>query len=169
MALQESGPIPVPAAAMATVQMPIQAPPPSPTEHIQTKPVSLPDVREAMAAKAAAANAANATRALEMPKTVPALPKFAMAMPTPGVPKAVPRSPNPKDAINTLLGELTLVGRMGVPTTLRLDLPDSVDGQELEVVVQVRAKGQVVAETSLKRPAPSKGIMAKLTVELKRS
>lgn len=166
MALQESGPIPVPPAAMATVQMPVQVPPPSPTEHIQTKPVSLPDVREAMAAKAAAAQA---TRALEMPKTAPVLPKFAMAMPTPGVPKATPRSPNPKDAISTLLGELTLVGKMGLPSTLRLDLPDSVDGQELEVVVQVRAKGQVVAETSLKRPSPSKGIMAKLTVELKRS
>lgn len=164
----------VPASAQGTTQAmpiveaqkPMEAPvrPPMPAaENLQTKPVSLPDVREALAARAAA----NAHKALEAPKTLPALPR--LSMPVPVAPRAVPKSPNPKDAINTLLGELTLVGRMGTPTSLRLDLPDSVDGQELEVVVQVRTKGQVVAETSLKRPAPSKGIMAKLTLELKRS
>lgn len=79
------------------------------------------------------------------------------------------KSPDPKDAINSLLGELTLVGRSGAPSVLRLEVPAELEGQELEVVVQLRAQGAVVAEGQLHRPAPAKGATAKLTVELKRS
>jgi hypothetical protein len=92
-----------------------------------------------------------------------------LAVPLPVAPKPALKSPNPKDAIHSLLGELTMVGKLGGPSVLRVDLPESVEGQELEVVVQVKAKGAVVAESSLRRPAPAKGIAAKLSLELKRS
>ncbi len=78
------------------------------------------------------------------------------------------KSPNPKDAINSLLGELTMVGKLGTPSVVRVDLPGDMDSDEVEVVVTVKQKGQVVGEGSLKRPAPSKGVAAKLSVELRR-
>jgi len=37
------------------------------------------------------------------------------------------------------------------------------------VVVQLRCKGEVLAEGQIHRPAPGKGSTAKLSVELKRS
>lgn len=74
-----------------------------------------------------------------------------------------------KDAINSLMGELTQVGRAGAPSVLRLEVPSSADGQELEVVVQLRCRGEVVAEGQIHRPVPAKGITAKLSVEMKRS
>lgn len=73
-----------------------------------------------------------------------------------------------KDAINSLMGELTQVGRGGAPSVLRLEVPSSADGQELEVVVLLRCRGEVVAEGQIHRPAPAKGITAKLSVEMKR-
>ena len=82
-------------------------------------------------------------------------------------PKA--KSPDHKDAINSLLGELTLVGRSGAPSVLRLEVPADLDGHEVEVVVQLRAQGQIVAEGQIQRPAPAKGATAKLTVEIKRA
>lgn len=155
-------------------------PPPAPTslpssESLQTKPISLPEVREALAAKAAAAAAAAAAPApaippvktLESPKTLPSIPRVSLPVPT--APRPVTKSPNAQEAISSLLGELTLVGKMGAPSTIRLDLPESVEGQDLEVIVQVRSKGQLVTQSVLKRPAPSRGILAKLTIELKRS
>jgi hypothetical protein len=44
-----------------------------------------------------------------------------------------------------------------------------MDGQEVEVFVQLRHQGQVLAEGQIHRPAPQKGSTAKLSVELKRS
>jgi hypothetical protein len=73
-----------------------------------------------------------------------------------------------KEAINSLLGELTLVGRSGAPSVLRLELPSDLEGP-LEVVVQLRAAGEVVAEGQLQRPVPAKGATSKLTVEIKRA
>lgn len=145
---------------------PVSAAPAAPpaSDFLQTKPISLPEVREALAAKAAAAQQ---TKSLEAPKTLPSIPK--VSLPTPIAPKPVHKSPNAQEAISSLLGELTLVGKMGAPSTIRLDLPEGVEGQELEVIVQVRVKGQLVTQSVLRRPAPSKGILAKLTVELKRS
>lgn len=152
-------------------------PPKVGSEHLQTKPLSLPEVREALATKAAAAAAPAPAPAptpailpaktLEAPKTLPSIPR--VSLPVPMAPRPVTKSPNAQEAISSLLGELTLVGKMGAPSTIRLDLPASVEGEELEVIVQVRVKGQVVTQSLLKRPAPSKGILAKLTVELKRS
>ena len=80
-----------------------------------------------------------------------------------------PKAIDHKDAINSLLGELTLAGRFGAPSVLRLEVPSEAEGQELEVVVQVRHQGQVLAEGMIHRPAPGKGSTAKLSVELKRS
>ncbi|MDP1831542.1 MAG: GTPase domain-containing protein [Geothrix sp.] len=73
-----------------------------------------------------------------------------------------------KDAINSLMGELTQVGRSGAPSVLRLEVPSEVDGQDIEVVVQLRHQGQVLAEGQILRPAPARGSTAKLSVELKR-
>ncbi len=91
-------------------------------------------------------------------------------VPTMIIPKATAKPKIPtmdKGAIDSLMGELTQVGRLGAPSVLRLDVPD-VDG-EVEVVVQVLKGGQVIAEQRQSRPAPRKGITSKLSVELKRS
>ena len=79
-----------------------------------------------------------------------------------------PKSIDHKDAINSLMGELTQAGRSGAPSVLRLELPSEVDGQELEVVVQLRHQGKVLVEGQLHRQAPAKGTTARLSVELKR-
>jgi signal recognition particle receptor subunit beta len=84
-------------------------------------------------------------------------------------PAAKSKSIDHKDAINSLLGELTLVGRSGAPSILRLEVPAEADGQEIEVVVQLRRQGQILVEGQIHRPAPSKGSTAKLSVEMKRS
>ena len=78
------------------------------------------------------------------------------------------KSPNSKDAINSLLGELTMVGKLGNPSVVRVDLPGDMDSGEVEVVVTVKQKGQVIGEGSLKRSAPSKGVAAKVSLELRR-
>jgi signal recognition particle receptor subunit beta len=80
-----------------------------------------------------------------------------------------PKGADSKDAISSLMGELTQVGRQGAPSVLRLEVPAEVDGQDIEIFVQLRHRGQVVAEGQIQRPAPAKGITAKLSVELKRS
>ncbi len=85
----------------------------------------------------------------------------------PAAPKA--KAPDHKEAINSLLGELTLVGRSGAPSVLRLEVPADLAGPELEVVVQLRSGDQVVAEGQLQRPVPVKGATGKLTVEIRRA
>ncbi|HEY3269947.1 MAG TPA: GTPase domain-containing protein [Geothrix sp.] len=80
-----------------------------------------------------------------------------------------PRGADSKDAISSLLGELTQVGRQGAPSVLRLEVPPEMDGQEVEVFVQLRHQGAVLAEGQIHRPAPAKGSTAKLSVELKRN
>jgi hypothetical protein len=84
-------------------------------------------------------------------------------------PATKPKAIDHKDAINSLMGELTQVGRSGAPSVLRLEVPAEADGQEIEVVVQLRCQGQVLSEGQIHRPAPGKGSTAKLSVELKRS
>ena len=82
-------------------------------------------------------------------------------------PAVKPKSLDHKDAINTLLGELTQVGRLGSPSVIRLEIPEGLDGEDVEVVVQIRHQGHTLAEGHLHRSVPSKGSTAKLTVELK--
>ncbi|HJV23987.1 MAG TPA: GTPase domain-containing protein [Holophagaceae bacterium] len=91
-------------------------------------------------------------------------------VPTMIIPKATAKPKIPtmdKGAIDSLMGELTQVGRLGAPSVLRLEVPD-VEG-DVEVVVQVLKGGQVLTEQRQTRPAPRKGITSKLSVELKRS
>ena len=96
---------------------------------------------------------------------IPPLPKFTVQAP----PAAKSKSPNPKAAIDSLLGELTLVGKLGSPSVLKLELPADCAPDEIEVVVQIRQKDRILSEGKLKRPVPGKGIAAKVSVELKRS
>ena len=84
-------------------------------------------------------------------------------------PAAKPKSADSRDAISSLLGELTQVGRQGAPSVLRLEVPADLEGQEVEVLVQLRHRGQVVAEGQIQRPAPGRGSTAKLSVELRRN
>ena len=102
-----------------------------------------------------------------MPKVDPLAAMASLKM-EPKRPATKSKSLDHKDAINTLLGELTQVGRLGAPSVLRLELPAALEGENLEVVVLVRQNGQVVAEGQIARSAPAKGATAKLTVELKR-
>jgi hypothetical protein len=98
------------------------------------------------------------------PKQAP--PKFTVKSPAHA---AKAKSPNPQAAIDSLLGELTLVGKLGTPSVLRLELPTDCAPEEIEVVVQVRQKDRILSEGHLKRPVPGKGIAAKVSIELKRS
>ncbi|HET8901755.1 MAG TPA: GTPase domain-containing protein [Holophagaceae bacterium] len=144
---------------------PAPRPEPAPkADVLSTRPMSASDV------------AASIAKAKEKPASKPA--PVVAATPRIAVPKigmpAIPSAPaakvaQPKSAasLNNLLGELTQVGRMGAPSTLRLELPEGLEG-EIEVIVQVKAAGELIAEKKLDRPAPAKGIAAKLTVELKR-
>jgi hypothetical protein len=96
---------------------------------------------------------------------LPPLPKFTVQAP----PSLKAKNPNPQAAIDSLLGELTLVGKLGTPSVIRLELPSDCGSEEIEVVVQVRQKDRILGEGKLKRPLPGKGIAAKVSIELKRS
>jgi signal recognition particle receptor subunit beta len=84
-------------------------------------------------------------------------------------PAPKPKAIDHRDAINSLLGELTMAGRIGSASVLRLEVPSDLDGQEIEVVVQLKHQGKVLSEGQINRPVPGKGVTAKLSVELKRS
>ena len=81
---------------------------------------------------------------------------------------AQPRAIDHTEAITSFLGELTQVARAGSALRLRLDVPSELEDPELELVVQLRSGGQVLAEGQFLRPAPSRGGTARLSVELKR-
>jgi small GTP-binding protein len=99
--------------------------------------------------------------------TGPVVPKFSIPASTFGAPKPTGKGPNPKDAINSLLGDLTMVGKLGAPSVIRVELPAEAEG-EIEVVVQVKQSGELIGTSTLKRNVPNKGVPAKLTLEIKR-
>jgi signal recognition particle receptor subunit beta len=137
---------------------------PAREDFLATRPVSASDVAASLAKAKEQSAAKPAPVVTATPKI--AVPKIAM----PAIPSApAPKAAQPKSAasLNNLLGELTQVGRMGAPSVLRLELPEGLEG-EIEVIVQVKASGELIAEKKLDRPSPPKGIAAKLTVELKR-
>ncbi|HXC18031.1 MAG TPA: GTPase domain-containing protein [Holophagaceae bacterium] len=144
---------------------PEPAPKPKEKEDVlSTRPMTAADV----AASVAKAKDRPAAKPAPVVAATPriAVPKIAMpTLPTAPAPKAA--QPKSAASLNNLLGELTQVGRMGAPSVLRLDLPEGLEG-EIEVIVQVKAAGELIAEKRLDRPSPPKGIAAKLTVELKR-
>jgi len=152
----QAAPLPEPSVA-EPVPMEPEAPPVPVTE------LSLPTAHEVLAAPAPEAHVHKPVVKVDPLAALASLKVEAKK------PAAKPKSIDHKDAINSLMGELTQVGRMGAPSVLRLEVPASVDGQEIEVVVQLRCKGEVLAEGQIHRSAPGKGSTAKLSVELKRS
>jgi len=75
--------------------------------------------------------------------------------------------PGLKAPLAPVLGDMSHGG--GMPSVLKLDLPSSLDGHDLEIIVQVRQSGHVVTEGMLKKSSPGVGASAKFSVELKRS
>jgi small GTP-binding protein len=139
---------------------------------LASAPAPLPDEEEAEAPMAVAE-----PQAVSLPPTPEPEPEReapAASQPLPPLPTAPPKPAVAKTqalnkgAIDSLLGELTQVGRMGAPSLLKLEVPSDLEG-EIEVVVQIRQAGQVKVEQSISRPAPKKGIAAKLSVEMKKA
>ena len=83
----------------------------------------------------------------------PALPK----------PRPLPAAA-PKPSLPSIHGGASVASA----STLRLDLPAGLNPQDLEITVQVRQAGQVVAEGHLEKAAPSVGGISRLSLELKR-
>ena len=73
----------------------------------------------------------------------------------------------PKAPMANLLGEGFHTGMSATPP-LKIALPSVLDLSELEIVVQVRQGGHLLAEGSLHKPAPAEGSVGKFAVELKR-
>ncbi len=112
-----------------------------------------------------AAPVAHRPVARPMTPSRPAVNPLTLSLPV--IPKL--RSPNPKAAVSALLGDLSQGGFLGSPSVVKLELPNHLDETDLEVVVQIRSKGKVIAENQLKRTAPSHGMTSRLTIEIKRS
>lgn len=98
---------------------------------------------------------------LAPPKPMAAPPK----PPRPGVPLA-PKALSPMAPPRPLAP--TLPGLAGGVSAFRIAIPSEVDAEEMEVVVQVKVKGQVVGEKSLTRAVPSPQGLVKLPLEIKR-
>jgi len=75
----------------------------------------------------------------------------------------------PKANASMMLGDLSQLNLGGSGGALKITLPGNLEAGDLEVVVQVRQKDQIIAQGQIKKPAPGKGLVAKLSVELKRS
>jgi small GTP-binding protein len=56
-----------------------------------------------------------------------------------------------------------------VPSIVRVELPMDLDGHQIEVVVQLRRQGRVIAEGLIDCPLPWKGSTSRLQVEIQRS
>ena len=84
----------------------------------------------------------------------------------------LPMAPKSKPAaarspMAPMLGGLAVPG-LGTAPALKLSVPEHLEGQDVEIVVQVRHGGQVVAENHVKKTVPAKGGVTKVSVELKR-
>ena len=101
------------------------------------------------------------------PAPRPTVNSMLVSLAAPAAPKI--KSPTPRAAVSALLGDLTHTSAMGLPVVIKVELPTYLDGSEIEVVVQIRQGGMMVAQGQVKRVAPSSGAIAKLTLELKRS
>ena len=159
------GPMDITGITMDAPDFPEPPEAPAPEPSLATRPVSAAEVAAAAAkVQEKAQEKANAAAPSVTPKV--AMPKIGL----PPIPKAAPLAkPAAKTAapLSNLLGELTQVGRAGAMSTLRIELPEGLEG-EIEVIVQVKAAGELVAEKRMERPSPAKGIAARLTLELKR-
>ena len=76
-------------------------------------------------------------------------------------------NPDPRAALDSLLGELS-AGHVAA-ASLKVELPGDCAPQDIEVVVQIRQNGEVIAEGQLTHPVPAKGGAVRLNVDLNRS
>jgi hypothetical protein len=76
-------------------------------------------------------------------------------------------APVPLTSASALLSDLAPLN-LTIPSIVKIALPASFDGTDLEVVVQIRQRGQVIAEGQIKKQAPGKGAVSKISVEVKR-
>jgi small GTP-binding protein len=74
----------------------------------------------------------------------------------------------PKANASLLLGDLSHLNLAGSAGTIKIALPASVNGTELEVFVEIRQQNQIIAQGQIKKPVPGKGLVSKVSVELKR-
>ena len=145
------------------------APPPVPHH-----PASVPPPAIAMAPPRVAAPRPHAA---SLKPLRPAVPSVHLALPKPVAPMMVTLAPPalpkprplaaaaPRPNMSSMLGERPSAA---AASTLRLDLPAGLNPQELEITVQVRQAGQVVAEGHLTKAAPGVGGVSRLSLELKR-
>ena len=88
-----------------------------------------------------------------------------VALAPPGLPKPRPLPMvGARPTMPAMLGDLARSGA----SVLKLELPSGLDAQDLEILVQVRQGGRVLAEGTLKKPTPGAGLTSKYSVELKR-
>lgn len=100
---------------------------------------------------------------------VPAVAPRPLLAPKPlAVPR--PRVPKPGLAPAPHLGGLVPPSPMaGHASVLHLELPQNLEAAEVEIHVELRAGGKVLAEGSLQRPVPAPGTTGRVSLELKRS
>ena len=102
------------------------------------------------------------------PAPRPAVHPMMISLTTPMMPKA--KSPAPTAAMGALFGGLNHapVGSATIPGAIRVDLPPDLEGPDIEVVVQIRQGGKLIAQGQQERSAPCAGAVSRLTLELKR-
>lgn len=101
-----------------------------------------------------------------MPNPSPTLRPTHLAPPPPLKPRVVLP---PKPSVANILGDLTLTGHGINAGTMRLDLPEEMDDQPMEIIVVVRQAGQVLVEHHVKKQTPTKGTPSRMIVELRRT
>jgi len=107
--------------------------------------------------------------AMVAPPVMPRAPQIPRPSLSPMVVALQPRpkaAASPRTAAAALLGDLSQ--NLSGMAALKITLPGELDGADLEVVVQVRHKDQVIAQGQMHKQAPGKGAVAKVSVELKR-
>ncbi len=97
------------------------------------------------------------------------LPKPVAPMMVTLAPPALPRPwalAAPRPAMAAMFSDLAPAGAL---SALKLELPSSLEGPDLEITVQVRQGGYVVSEGTLHKAVPGAGSVSRFSVELKRS
>jgi hypothetical protein len=101
------------------------------------------------------------------PAPRPAVNPMMVSLAAPAAPRL--KGPTPKAAVSALLGDLSHTSPMAPLSVIKVELPNHLEGAEIEVVVQIRQGEKILAQGLLKRTVPSAGAISRLTLELKRS
>ncbi len=158
---------------------PVVQPPPSPAYSGALKVSDLPSVGSLLEDEAYAPPPVNPriqqsplaqkppVRPTQMPTphAAPLRPVAPVATPAPKPKVILP----PKPSVANLMSDFTLTGQGVNAGTMRLELPDEMDEQPLEIIVMVRQSGQVLVEHHVKKQAPLKGNPSRMILELRRS